>query len=127
MERAELKIIRKEIDEALAKIGTAHNITIKTTGGTSYTSNSFKMKIEGAKVNEDGVSEKALADFTKFAPMMGLDADAFGKKFTHKNSTFTIIGIKTNNPVYPVQAVNQNGTIYKFPVDAIKRLLNQDC
>jgi len=122
--KSELRIIRRKIDEALATIGTEHNITIKTTGGTSYTTNSFRMKIEGATINEDGVSDKQVENFEKYATLLGLTPADLGKTFTYKKSTYTITGLKASNPTYPVQAVNQNGKQYKFPADAVKRLLN---
>ena len=120
LNKANLKIIRADIDAALAAVEKKHGGKFSL-GNIRYSTNDFRCKLEfvstsdasGNAVNPDEIN------FKRDAFLVGVSKDAFGKSFTSRGKKYTITGINTRAHKFPIQGVNTRGDRYKFPVSAL--------
>jgi len=116
--KASLPQIRKDINAALATIEKKHNLRFSIGAITYEVGASLRTKLEavstadhtGNAINPDKIK------FEKNAWRVGVKKDAFGQTFTSNRKHFTITGLNTRAPKYPIQAVTASGKRYKFPV-----------
>jgi hypothetical protein len=113
--------IRKSLNEAVKAVEAEHGVTFKL-GKMSYNDDSFTMKSECFMKQGDGsiVTKEAKAWTALAEAYYDLPTDGLGKKFVSQGQTFTITGLNTKAPKYPVQARSADGRNYKFPADRIK-------
>ena len=95
-DRTNLKILRAEIDAALASVAKNHGIKINA-GNATFSGATVTFKLELTAADSDGgfVSKEAVA-FTNCARMFGLEADDLGKEFTVAGTVYKVIGLKTD-------------------------------
>ena len=118
-DRPTCRAAREEVEAALAEVATRLGISI-TTGRGSYSTKTFTLKIEMAVVGKDGVVEtRERIDFQTYAESFGLNPEMLDQTFRSGSHTFTVVGLKTGAPKYPVIAKRDDGAMYKFPVDRI--------
>jgi len=119
LDRSTIRLIKEKIEFALCDVEQALGLRI-TLGNARFTSENVTFKLEAATENSDGsANTKIVQDFRLHASRYGLRPTDLGKKFDQRRSTFTIIGLMTNRPKYPILVVNQNGKRYKFPAASI--------
>jgi hypothetical protein len=109
--------LRNAIVEALEGVAKEHGLTVRVGGGT-YSEYTFNPKVEFSCTTEAG----APAGFAYDAELLGLPRDAWGKTFTQRGETYTIVGINLRARKYPVLAKGNCGT-YKFHAGDVARLL----
>ena len=116
-----LKLIRTKIEEALAELGTTHNIRITAGGATYDRGGKFAtMKLEITTIDETGkAASKDAEAFKVYAVMFGLKPDDLGKKFLYHDRVCTITGLAPKSGKYPVLAERDDGKVYKFRVDDV--------
>ena len=118
--------LRKDIENSLKEVAEKYNITLQT-GRCLYTSETFKIRLNGVIMVEGKAFSLEERDFKAQAPLYGLKSDDLDKVFTDDTGRiFKIIGLKTSSRKYPVLAVELNtGNKYKFSVKVIKIYLNK--
>ena len=115
-----LNAIRASLNEAIKAVEDEHGVQFKL-GKMSYSTDNFTMKTECLLKKEDGTVEtKEAKAWTLLAEHYELPSDGLGKSFMSQGKKFTITGLNTKAPKYPVQASCSDGRSYKFPVDRIK-------
>ena len=122
--------------KALAGVEQEYGVKFTYRGG-KLDDLSFTMKLESKIIpkNADGKvvspEEAQKIDFVRNAPLVGLTAADYRRKFTIAGRTFTIVGVKPRNYALPVIAESARGTKYKFRIDqvsvkaAVKSILQQ--
>ena len=121
--RTTCRLLTDRINEALESLGEELGLSIKVQGGGRFSPTNVTFKVEASVTGEDGEEDNSTmaADFRKQAALYGLQASDLGRTFRQRRSTFTIIGCKPRSYKYPILCRNQNGKVYKFPVDQVKR------
>jgi hypothetical protein len=121
-------MLRKDIDDALAKIGEKYNIDAKI-GAIRYDASGFRTTIEATIKTVNGKSG-AQVEYELYARKFGIDASTFGKIFTSNGEKYEIVGIDRNARKYPVLGKNTvTGQMMKFTamranmVDSITHLV----
>ena len=126
MEKRDLKAIRAEINDYLKLIGTKYDVSIKIVGNTTYDYCSFRMRIEGVKTDENGVSEKDKLDFKRCCRIVGLNPEDFGREFVCSGTRYKVVGVKLNRPKYPISVERvKDGKCFKFGDALVKSLLGE--
>jgi hypothetical protein len=97
-------------------LATKRGFTFRAAGG-QYDESGLTMKF---KVEDPGAKTEATAENFKIdAPLIGLNADDFGKTFRVGRATYTITSINIAAPRYPVVARRADGKSFKFGVDTV--------
>jgi hypothetical protein len=124
IDRHIVKLIAKDIEEALKDVAKKYDVEIRYKGG-SFTENHATLKIGVTSINESG---KPLTneenDFKIYASFFGLSSSLFGKSFVSNNETYTIVGLKPRSQKYPVLCERSDGKIFKFPAATISLFAN---
>lgn len=115
MTRSLLRELNAEINGALEAVAERHGLVVSV-GGGSFSSSSYRPKVEFKTVGEDGVPE----DFAATARLLGLPEDCYGKTFTNRGRAFTVRGFNLRAKRYPVLVERDDGRTYKFDVGTVK-------
>lgn len=123
--RAEHKEIGAAILAAIAPLETEFRVKFKSAGGT-YGPSAI-IKIEAARINEDGEAETAeRVAFRKLAHLYGLSPDDLDRTFTQRRDTFRIIGLNANARRNVIIAVNiKTEKEFVFPAGIVKLQLSR--
>jgi hypothetical protein len=117
-----LNMIRREMDEALAKIGARHGVSFNL-GSMRYDGDGsrFTVKTECLRRSEDGTVEtKEAKDFTRLAHLYGLKPEHLGVTVTMGGEHYRISGLSTRSRKYPILAMRlKDGKTYKFTEPSI--------
>ncbi len=105
-------VINAALKTAMADLGLSSSIAKIT-----YGERDFHCKLTVVCGSE---TDAARREFEKFAPLMGIDVDAFGKVFMVNGQMFEAVGIKPRSPKYPIIGEDENGEKYKFSADVLK-------
>jgi len=119
--KTSIKVIRAEVQEALNDVLAKHGLTAEL-GRISFSHSDFRCKLSASSATE-AVAENtdaARLEWDLNAFRYGLKSGDFGKTFIASGKVFTITGLKTSRPKYPINAVDSKGTGYKFPANAVK-------
>lgn len=116
-DRATLRMLRPDIEEALKGVGEKHGITF-TFNNIRFSDDMFSTRLE-ARVGENS-DDHAKADWDKNCWRFGLKPEDFGKTFSYAGTSYKIVGIKPRSRKFPVIAENLAGKKYKMPVEAIR-------
>ena len=111
-DRVTLRVLRADIEAALASVAAKHNLTV-TTGGIRYSPTLATVKVEFAK---EGSGNRVEQEFKRYAELFDLSPDDLGKKFKFNGAVFTVTGLKPNSPKFPLLATRADGKVFKFPV-----------
>ncbi len=85
----------------------AQNLALKSLETPVTTSNN----------DEDDGPDGVTATDAAWLRAQGIDPN---KKFRVKNSVFTIVAVKRSRWKFPISAINQNGTRYKWTIPVVK-------
>jgi len=115
---SKLKILRIELEGALATVLEKHGLSAKL-GNMKYGDTHFHCKLE---VNCGSSDDAERDEFTRQAFAYGLTGDDYGKSFTQGGESFRIVAFKPRSPKYPILAEKMDGKRYKFPESVLKNL-----
>lgn len=118
-----LKVLRPEIEAALAEIGIKHGVSLRC-ANAKYSSLDFTFQLKGEVIDAGGGKSKAEAEWEKDSRIFGLESISFGDTFSSNGKQFSITGLDFNKRKYPILAKDASGGGYKFSVEAIKRHFN---
>jgi hypothetical protein len=122
-DRATVRQILAECEEALRPIAEKHGLTLDRKGRT-YHHDALPVMYQFlvAEKDEDGNVLSAVAkDFVKMASLYGLSSDDLGREFKSGGDTFRVTGLKPRSRKYPILAENvKTGKTYKFPLETVK-------
>ena len=122
---ASLAILRADITAALATVAKTHGITIAT-GRCTYTGQTATFKLDIGTISGDGVAvTKEAESFTRNAVIFGLLPEDLGKSFVSGGLSFVVAGLKPASTKYPILARREDGKVFKFGEDTVKRLLGR--
>ena len=117
--KAQLRMIRTEMEDALNNIGLDVKFTV---GNISYTGGEASIKVTALQIGNDGeIYDPMAEDFKRYAVLYGASPDDLGKTFATYHGTYTLVGLKPNNTKYPVIG-ERDGKRYKFEPDVLQRL-----
>lgn len=119
----DLDAIRVDLVETLKEVGERNGVVFEL-GSFSYNSNSFRGTLTATDNPTGDVIDVKRNQFEANAWRVNIDRKAFGKTFSHKQSTYKVIGIAPKSRKYPIICENlDNGKQFKFNVDYLKTLL----
>jgi len=123
-----LDIIRRDLDEALKKVATKHNIALKI-GGIKYSADQFHTKLEAfiQDASTSGMNVRqieGLKNLKKYGSLYNVTENDFGKTFTNwDGQVFKFVGLMPSRPKYPVLGESvKNGKMFKFTEGVLKKL-----
>jgi hypothetical protein len=121
MSKATLRVLRAELDAALAPVAARNNITI-TTGSCSFMGGTATFKVEVATVSADGVvASREADDFKRHAIMFGVKPEDMHRELTHGGRVYTLTGLAVKSTKFPFLAKSKlDGKIYKLPADDVR-------
>ena len=112
MEVETIKQMRVDINSALKDVAKQYNADI-TTANIYFLTQGMIATILRFRTPE-------MADFESFATVYGI-TKKLGDKVIANGKVFTVAGLKTGSPKYPVLATS-NGKTYKFTINSINRM-----
>ena len=117
-DRETAKILSEEAKVSLQEVATKYGLTL-TVGPYRWSGDRVTMKWEFVAVTTGG----APADFAADASRIGIPPDCWGVPFQcgMNGTIYTVDGIKTTRPKYPIIGTGPKGGRYKFTVDQVKR------
>jgi hypothetical protein len=119
-DRAAVRTLRDDINEALAAVAKKHGISLST-GNVSFNARNANIKLVAAIIDESGVAQTPeKTAFRAYAPHYGLSPDDFGKTFRAAGKTYEIVGLKPKSHQYPILGKRADGKIFKFPAETVK-------
>lgn len=122
--RTTCKTVRAALEAAVQTVAKEYSIQV-TTGGGSFSDNTFTLKLECATKGEGGVvNTKEAEDFKFYCFRWELTEDMLNKVFFDRGSgeRYKVIGAKPRSTKYPVIVIKMSdGTRYKFPASRVKR------
>ena len=112
-----LTTLREEIDEALAPVLKKYGMSAHT-GNARYNDVDATFKLKVMLGSNDDAAQR---DWDRVCRLYGLKPEDFGSLFESGGVQWEICGIQTRSRKYPILAKNENGTIYKFTADEVRR------
>lgn len=122
-DRASVRTILEECEEALRPIAEKHGLTLNRKGRTYYPDSLPVMyQFLVTEKDEDGnVLTAEAKEFQKRAVMYGLEPEDLHREFVNGGDTFRITGLKPRSRKYPILGENvRTGKTYKFPLETVK-------
>ena len=120
MDRAQVSMIRDEVQKALDNVGATHGLTFDI-GRITFTDKDFSVKIRGIDNNVTSAGSAMEFDWNQSKHKYPeLDGIVLGQRFRNdKGDVYRIVGLKPKNRKYPVIAQREDGKQYKFSPLAI--------
>lgn len=103
-------VVVNEILSAAQAIAEKHGMSVNYTGGT-YDDATFATKITFEF--PDVAKQKAQQEGEQYGPMLGLPKDVIGMTYTHRGSTFKVVGLNPRRPKNSVE-LEEVGTGKKY-------------
>jgi hypothetical protein len=118
------KDLRDKIMMHIADLAAAEGIAIQYRGGR-FTSTTFTMKFEAILKNSSGVLlSKERENFTRYAPLSGIQAQYLDSEIVHLGETYIIIGWNPKSRKYPVLVKEKkSGQQYKMNAKMISQII----
>lgn len=113
MDKNKAKDIANDMAAALKAVADKHGMTVSVQGGTFDTTGVFKPRVEFRAADADR------QEFVRYAVLVGVKPELFGKRFTVGGSTYVITGLKPAASRRPVMATRTDGMKFVFPVEMI--------
>ena len=121
MDKAEVGIIRSELNTILAKYGEEKGIQFEI-GSISYSSTGFTTKLNAT--TGESKEEADQVNWGKNCWAVGLDRNDFGKHIEYDRDVYKLVGIKPRSTKYPIVVQNvRTGKRYKFTKSMVQREL----
>ena len=118
-DKSTCKTVAEVAELALQTVAKQYGLAIKQVGG-SYSDGSFKVRYEFSTADATAGVDEATQ---RTARLLGLPEDVVGKTVTLGRRTFTITGLVSRRPKFPVSARGPKGGRYKLPLQDVKRAL----
>lgn len=119
-----LKQFRRDFNNVVQELENDYGIKIEL-NKISYSENSFTGNIE--VVNKIAGKSADQVKFEECCYRYHLKPTDYGSKFTYNHKDFILVGINTKAREYPIIGMGENGTRYKFPLRAVRELLDTHC
>ena len=111
-----IDMLRTEINEAIEKVANKNGIAIKI-GNISYSDFKFTTRLTVETSGNDA------REFERYAKVMGIDPDIFGKQFVHKSIAYKVTGLNPSAPKYPINYKGiTDGRRYKATKDFLNKV-----
>lgn len=108
MDRASVKFIVADVNEALAQVAAKHNLDFNRKNGsfsaTAYTGR-FEF-VDRAMEGSVNAATKEAQSYRLFGHHYDLEKDKLGVLFTFQGSDWVFMGVATQRPKYPIVARN---------------------
>ncbi len=122
IDRTSIRLLRDQIESALAALGTQHNLAITVGGASFLPGKNVTFKLECAVIGADGeVASKDAEAFKTNAIFFGLKAEDLGREFTYNGKRWTITGCAPRSRKFPILCEDHNGKTFKLPAHAVKQ------
>lgn len=124
LSKPEFTAIREAVTKALESVGKEFGVRIQA-GNISYEPTKMNLKLVFTAIDATtGEVKLPFADnFKQLALVYGFKSEDLGKSFRTGGQSFTLEGIDTRKRAKPVIAKGQNGKLYAFTIEDVKRLL----
>lgn len=120
-DKATFKVLRPEIDKALAAVGEKYGISLKM-GNVSYSSFEFRTKVEAKIIGAEVAKPAFISNPFDYSEMLGYPA--IGTEFKMQGKNFKVVSHEPQRPKYPIVAEDmRTGKKYKFTLETIKASL----
>lgn len=118
-DRAACRVLREDLDAALAAVAEKHGITLKT-GGMRFTDATVTIQVEAALPGRSKNSEA----FNRHAHVFGLEQEDLGRELTINGWRLRIAGLRPNAPKRPVllDRVGSKGQVVATVEDVLRAL-----
>lgn len=113
IDKNKVREIGADVEQALKAVAAKHGMKLSFKGGTFDPSGMYRPRVEFS------TSDRAEAEFKKYANMFGLQPEWFGKTFTNASYAYTVSGLKTGAGRRPVIAKRSDGKDFVFTTDFI--------
>ena len=134
LSKADLKVLRVEVDAALKAVGEKLGYTLKQ-GNTRFdpTDSTFSTKVEGTKLNKAAIDsgedpaklayDTAVKAFNrgKYGDNATIAEGSYNRTFVADGTTFRCVSINPRAKSYPIVGQNASGTRYKFPANVTRQ------
>lgn len=119
-----LRIIQKDLKEALQAVADKHGIGLDIQS-KKLTTMSLAFETTFAVKKADGtVMTQGRADFERHASQFGLSPSDFGRSFLFKGKPYRITGLNPGAWRFPIEADRvRDGKGFRFPADQVARSL----
>lgn len=117
----------KDIDAALAAVGTKYNVTIRA-GNSTYDpeAGTATCKLEVVALAADGTVRDMDAEaFRREASLLGLRPDDLGKPIRLSGKTFTVSGYRPKARKNPITIKDADGKVFVTSIDTVRRQLQK--
>ena len=123
MEKPQVNRVVGKAKEAMSELAAALGMQVVYQGGR-YGRDALSVKFEFQEMttSADGASDAVPAAFARTAQMLGVPTDSFGKTFKQGRRTYTVVGLSTRRPKFPVSATRDDGKQFKFPKHVLNRV-----
>lgn len=119
-----LRILRDEIDAALADLGTKHGLSI-TVGRGSYDPDGLRatLRLEIGALSEGGtVVTKERKAYLDMAKLYDMDPEWIDQPCTIAGEVFILTGLSPKAARYPINLKRaRDGKAYRYPADTVQR------
>ena len=123
--RSSVRDYQEKLQERLNEIGKEFGLTLTLTGG-NYSSDKFKLNLEGRMLGEDGsaiVSDTFHALVDSKAKYAGLDVHGhlIGSIWKVRDEVYTVTDYKSKRPKYPISLTTAAGRSVKASINFLKQ------
>ncbi|MFA6569974.1 MAG: hypothetical protein WCT77_01920 [Bacteroidota bacterium] len=126
-DRTNLKVLRQEIDNALASVAKKHQIALSL-GAISFSGEEFHTKLQAViqSGNASGMSVKeiqAIKNVKTYGDMYNVKETDLNKMFTYAGKSYKFVGLMPSRPKYPVVGQDvRTGKKFKFGEEVLTKL-----
>lgn len=121
---ASLKLLREEIDAALAAITKKHGVSMSI-GKISFSAQQCSTTLSMvAACNTGEAQNPEKVNWDKYAELFGLSKDDFGKTFQDGGKTYKVDGVAPRSTRFPIIVEREDGQRFKFPESRVKLALS---
>lgn len=115
IDKTGIRLLRGQIETALAELGVKHNLAISVGSATFLPGKNVTFKLECAAIDADGEVATAEAEaFKSYAALFGLKADDLGRSFVSQGKQWKIVGCAPRSRKFPILCEDSNGKVFKL-------------
>lgn len=113
LDRDTVRRLREEFQAAIDGVAGRNGLAAMM-GKIRFDERSFRCRLDVAIVGVFDAPKDAPDRTAGVAVMLGLPPDVVGRRFRFGPATYTVVGVVTGRPKYPVSATGPQGGRYKF-------------